>query len=239
MNPLEELKENLSVVEERLEYLFSNKDFLILALIHRSFVNEFKQSPLQHNERLEFLGDSVLGLAIADYLYHRLPSYPEGQLSQLRSRLVDANACAQYMQKLGLASYILLGRGEKITEGQTKISIQADVFEAIVGAIYLDGGLPVVKSFLLCHFEPEINEAIGSPPRNFKADLQDFSQKKFQKPPVYKVIQESGPDHSKIFHVMVFIDEKQMGLGMGASKKEAEQRAAFDALSKIPEAVRE
>ena len=239
MNAWEELKENLTAVEERLGYLFSCKDFLILALIHRSFVNEFKGETLQHNERLEFLGDSVLGLVLADYLYHRLPGHPEGQLSQLRSRLVDANSCAHYMQKLGVAPYILLGRGEKITEGQTKISIQSDVFEAVIGAIYLDGGIGVVKSFFLSHFEDEINHAIGSPPRNFKADLQDYSQKKFQKTPVYRVIEESGPDHSKIFHIMVFVNDKQAGSGHGASKKEAEQRAAFDALSKIPGVARE
>lgn len=239
MNALEELKTNILAVEERLGYVFENKDYLILSLVHRSFVNEYKAAPIHHNERLEFLGDSVLGLVIADYLYHRLPTYPEGLLSQLRSRLVDSNSCAQYLQKLSLSEFILLGRGEKITEGRTKLSIQADVFEAIVGAIYLDGGLTVVKSFLLCHFEEEISQAIGSPPRNFKADLQDYSQKKYQKTPVYKVVQESGPDHSKIFHVMVFIDENQAGLGMGASKKEAEQRAAFDALSRIPEAAHE
>ncbi|MBS0624993.1 MAG: ribonuclease III [Verrucomicrobia bacterium] len=235
MNALEDLKNNILSVEEKLGYVFENKDYLILSLVHRSFVNEYKAAPIEHNERLEFLGDSVLGLIMADYLYHRLPSYPEGQLSQLRSRLVDSNSCANYLQKLALADFILLGRGEKITEGRSKQSIQADVFEAIIGAIYLDGGLSVAKSFFICHFEEEINQAIGSPPRNYKAELQDYSQKKFQKTPIYKVVEESGPDHSKIFHVMVFIDDKQAGLGIGASKKEAEQRAAFDAISKIPE----
>jgi ribonuclease-3 len=233
MNALEELKKNILSVEERLGYIFENKEYLILALIHRSFVNEYKLVPLQHNERLEFLGDSVLGLILADYLYHRLPSYPEGLLSQLRSRLVDASSCAHYLQKLALAEFILLGRGEKITEGQAKLSIQADVFEAIIGAIYLDGGLSVVKSFFICHFEEEISQAIGSPPRNYKADLQDYSQKKYQKTPLYKVVQETGPDHSKIFHVMVLLDDKEAGIGVGASKKEAEQRAAFVAMSKI------
>lgn len=233
MNALDELKSNISFVEERLGYLFENKDHLVLSLIHRSFVNEYKEAPLSHNERLEFLGDSVLGLVLADYLYHRLPSYPEGQLSQLRSRLVDANACAHYLQKINVADFILLGRGEKMTEGRAKSSIQADVFEAIIGAIYLDGGFKSVKSFFLCHFEDEVNEAIGSPSRNYKADLQDYSQKKYQKTPLYKVMQESGPDHAKIFHVMVFVNDKEVGIGLGASKKEAEQRAAFDAISKL------
>lgn len=236
MNPLEELKSGLEAIEEKLGYAFENKDLLVLALIHRSYVNEHRELAGQHNERLEFLGDSVLGVAMADYLYHRLPSHPEGQLSQLRSRLVDASSCAQYLQKLDLPQFILLGRGEKLSEGRTKVSILADVFEALLGAMYLDGGLGIVKSFLLCHFEPAIEAAIGSPPRNYKAELQDFSQKKFQKTPVYKVMQESGPDHAKVFHVMALVDDKEAGIGMGATKKEAEQRAAFDALSKMREA---
>ncbi|HSX10644.1 MAG TPA: ribonuclease III [Chlamydiales bacterium] len=232
MNPLAALRSNLETIEEKLGYVFDNKDFLILAFVHRSFINEYRGESLQHNERLEFLGDSVLGLVVADYLYHRLPDHPEGQLSQLRSRLVDANACAQFLQKLKMGEHILLGKGETLTEGRTKTSILADVFEALLGAIYLDGGLGVTKSFLLFHFEGEFESAIGSPPRNYKAELQDFSQKEYGTPPLYKVVDETGPDHAKVFHVMVFINEKEAGVGMGASKKEAEQRAAFDALSK-------
>lgn len=232
MNPLQQLQANLEAIEEKLGYAFENKDILTLAFIHRSFINEYRDGPLEHNERLEFLGDSVLGLTVADYLYHRLPGYPEGQLSQIRSKLVDSTSCAHYLQKLLLPEYILLGRGERMSEGQTKPSILADVFEALLGAIYLDAGLGTTKSFLLLHFETLFEETIGSPPRNYKAELQDFSQKRFQKTPVYKIVDETGPDHSKIFHVMVFVNEKEAGIGTGASKKEAEQRAAFDALSK-------
>ena len=108
--------------------------------------------------------------------------------------------------KTGAGRVDPFGRGERISEGHAKVSIQADVFEALVGAIYLDGGSPVVKSFLLCHFEAEIEEVIGSPPRNYKAELQDYSQKKFQKAPVYKVVDETGPDHAKIFHVLVSVE---------------------------------
>lgn len=232
MNVLEKLKTELKTLEEKLGYAFENKDLLIQSFIHRSFINEYKESLLQHNERLEFLGDSVLGLIVADYLYHRLPGHPEGQLSQLRSKLVDATSCSEYLQKLSLSSFILLGKGESRGAGKEKPSILADVFEALLGAIYLDGGLATAKSFLIYHFEAEFEAAIGSPPRNYKAELQDLSQKEFQKVPVYKVVEESGPDHAKIFHVMVFLDEKEAGVGIGSSKKEAEQRAAFDALSK-------
>ena len=230
MNPLEKLKLEVPKIEEKVGYTFENKDFLIQSFIHRSFINEYREGPLQHNERLEFLGDSVLGLIVADYLYHRLPAYPEGQLSQLRSKLVDATSCSEYLQKLSLSPYILLGRGE--VSGRSKPSILADVFEALLGAIYLDGGLTIAKSFLIFHFENEFELAIGSPPRNYKAELQDLSQREFQKIPVYKVVEEMGPDHAKQFHVMVFLNEKEAGVGVGLSKKEAEQRAAFDAISK-------
>lgn len=232
MNRLEKLKTEIPAIEKKLGYTFENKEFLIQAFVHRSFINEYREGPLQHNERLEFLGDSILGMIVADFLYHRLPAYPEGQLSQLRSKLVDANSCSEYLQKLSLSSHILLGKGELMTEGRAKPSILADVFEALLGAVYLDGGVGTGKSFLLFHFEAEFEAAIGSPPRNYKAELQDFSQREFQKIPVYKVMEAVGPDHAKQFHVMVFLDDKEAGVGIGSSKKEAEQRAAFDALSK-------
>lgn len=233
MNAVELLMQNLSQIEENIGYVFENKNLLILAFVHRSFVNENKDLVSEHNERLEFLGDSVLGLVISEYLFRRLPNRPEGDLSHLRSRLVDASSCANYLLKLKLGLYILLGRGEKMGEGRAKTSILSDVFEALVGAIYLDGGLSVSKSFLLSHFEEEIEGAIGSPPRNFKAELQDYSQRKFQKPPEYKIVREMGPDHAKVFHVMVFLNDAQAGIGIGSTKKEAEQQAALEALSSL------
>lgn len=233
MNPLDRLKSQLDLIEGKLGYVFDNKDLLINSLVHRSYVNEHRDTPLAHNERLEFLGDSVLGLVVADYLFHRLSSEAEGTLSQIRSKLVEATTCAKYMQKLGLPDFILLGRGETLTEGRCKVSILADAFEAIVGAIYLDGGLAIAKSFLLCHFEEEADQTIGSPPRNYKAELQNHSQQKFKKIPLYKIASETGPDHAKQFRVVVYVDDKELGVGNGASKKEAEQRAAFDALSKM------
>jgi len=233
MNALEELKRSVPAIEKKIGYFFIDKDFLVLSFVHRSFVNENKSFAQAHNERLEFLGDAVLGLIATDFLYNRLPEAPEGLLSQLRSRLVDASACAHYVQKLFLADFIVLGRGEKRSEGKAKTSILADVFEALIGAIYLDGGLPAAKTFLLDHFMEDMAAAIESPSSNYKAELQDYSQKKFQKAPVYKVIEESGPDHAKIFHVLVFINDEEAGSGRGASKKEAEQQAACDALARL------
>lgn len=235
MDSLFELQKRLAEIEEKIHYTFVNKELLILAFVHRSFLNEHRNEVSQHNERLEFLGDSVLGLAVGDFLYHRLPNHPEGELSQLRSQLVDAAACAHYLQKLSLAEYILLGRGERLGEGKAKASILADVFEALIGACYIDGGMAAAKALLLGNFDAEIETAIGNPSRNYKAELQDYSQKKWQKAPVYQIIQEAGPDHAKVFHVMVSINDKEAGIGIGASKKEAEQRAALEALSKINE----
>ncbi|OGN56782.1 MAG: ribonuclease III [Chlamydiae bacterium RIFCSPHIGHO2_12_FULL_44_59] len=232
MSSLRNLRENLPYIEDKIGYSFERKDLLVLAFVHRSFINEFRGGRLEHNERLEFLGDSVLGLAVADFLYHRLPDYPEGQLSQIRSRLVDTGACSQYLLKLQLAEYILLGRGEAMSEGRAKQSILADVFEALLGAIYVDGHMNRARSFLLMHFERDFESAIGTPSRNYKAELQDYSQKQFQKPPIYKVMDEVGPDHAKVFHVMVYVNEQEAGLGIGSSKKEAEQQAAFVALVK-------
>lgn len=231
MITLAQLQARVSEIEERLGVFFENKKFLELAFVHRSYVNEHKEVP-EHNERLEFLGDSVLGLAVADYLYRTLPGRPEGELSQLRSRLVDAQSCAKYFLKLRLEEFILLGKGEASSEGRSKSSIQADVFEAVVGAIYLDGGLGVAKSFLLHHFEAEMNETMGAPSRNYKAELQDYAQKKWQKTPLYRVLKEEGPDHAKVFHVAVVVGEEEMGKGVGMSKKEAEQQAACAALEK-------
>lgn len=229
---LDTLRLNIPLIEERIGYVFENKELLILSLIHRSFVNEHKSQVQTHNERLEFLGDSVLGLITADFLYHRLPTFPEGPLSQFRSRLVDAHACAYYLQKLGLQEFILLGRGETLSDGKAKLSILADAFEALIGAIFIDGGMVVAKSFLLCHFTEDMETVIDSPSRNYKAELQDYSQKKYQKAPVYKIVQETGPDHAKIFHCVVMVADKEVGIGLGESKKQAEQQAAFDALSK-------
>lgn len=220
-------------LESKLTYTFKDKKLLSLAFTHRSFYNENRQLVDEHNERLEFLGDSVLGLLISDYLYQNLPSRPEGELSQIRAHLVEASTCARLLQKLGLSSYVLLGKGEKLNEGRGRDTILADLFEALIGAIYLDGGLDQARDFFWHHFKEEIEHVLKEPVRNWKAELQDYSQKKYQKPPIYKVEKETGPDHSKIFLVIACLEDKEVGRGTGSSKKEAEQSAAQDALTKI------
>lgn len=233
MNPIQELLSHSVEIEEKIGYTFQDKELFLLAFVHRSFFNEHRDLAPQHNERLEFLGDSVLGLMISDYLFSQLPKEPEGQLSHLRSQIVEAGSCVQFVNKLGIAQYVLLGRGEKMNDGRGRDTIVADLFEALIGAIYLDGGLEEVKRFFFGHFESELQEHLSRPMRNWKAELQDYSQKKYQKPPVYKVLKEVGPDHSKVFTVAAYIDEIEVGEGIGSSKKEAEQAAAESALRKL------
>lgn len=230
MNAYEDLMRRASEIEAKLGYTFKDRNLLALAFVHRSFINENREVE-HHNERLEFLGDSVLGMLIADYLYRYLPGTPEGELSVLRSRLVEAGSCVLYVQKYDLGHYLLLGKGERMNDGRGRESILADLFEAIMGAVYLDGGLEASKRFLFKNFSSEIDSILKTPLRNFKALLQDFCQKKFQKTPTYKVLSEEGPDHSKIFKICVVINDQEVGYGQGTSKKEAQQAAAANALT--------
>jgi ribonuclease III len=232
MNPIENLIKNADKIESKLGYHFRDRSLLALAFVHRSFVNENRGMTL-HNERLEFLGDSILGMLVSDYLYNNLPDTPEGDLSYLRSRLVQAQSCVNYIQSLDIASFILLGKGERLNDGRGRETILSDLFEAIVGAIYLDGGIEAVKKFIFDKFKSHIATILHMPLRNWKAQLQDFCQKKFQRTPYYVVLEESGPDHGKMFIMSVKINHDELGQGRGASKKEAQQAAAEDALTKL------
>lgn len=233
MAPHQKLLEMIPEIESAIRYTFSEKELLLLSFTHRSFFNEHREKLKGHNERLEFLGDAVLGLIVSTFLYEKFPQEPEGILSSFRSRLVDASFCAEALRKLKLEEKILLGRGEALTEGRSKSSIIADAFEALVGAIYLDGGYQAASTFILSHFEKEMGGVLETPSCNHKANLQDYSQKKYQKTPVYKVLQEEGPDHAKTFLVAVFLNEEEYGRGEGGSKRQAEQAAAQKALENL------
>lgn len=235
MDQLQELTAHLPEIESKIAYAFVDKNLLISAFVHRSFYNEHRESVPRHNERLEFLGDSVLGLLISDFLYGQLPEDPEGRLSNLRSHIVEASSCASLLAQLGLGQFVLLGKGERMNDGRGRETILADLFEAIIGAIYLDGGIEAARSFVFTHFETAIREHLNAPARNWKAELQDYSQKKHQRPPTYKIAREMGPDHSKLFEVEAWIGETQVGKGTGSSKKEAEQAAAADAMRNLEE----
>ncbi len=179
------------------------------------------------------MGDSILGFIVAEYLYRNLPQTSEGILSDLRSRLVEASSCVHYVHRLAIEGYLLLGKGERLNVGKGRESILADLFEALIGSIYLDGGYEAVKTFFFHHFETEIQKMIESPSRNWKAELQDFAQKAYQQTPQYEVVDESGPPHQKRFRICVLINRKVIGEGEGSSKKEAQQSAAANALLKL------
>ena|SRR3990167_4934301 len=230
MNPYQKILFQIPDLEERLGYVFQKKELLALAFVHRSFFNENRKEVSSYNERLEFLGDSILGLLISEYLYARFPEEPEGQLSHLKANLIEATMCAKLIKKLGLTESILLGKGELINKGQQKESIQADLFEALLGAIYLDGGLESAKIFFWKHFQEEVELSLRHPLPNWKAEIQDHFQKNHQKLPVYNLLSEHGPDHHKVFEIGVFFEGELLGRGLGHSKKEAEQLAAREAI---------
>lgn len=230
MNTYDHLKKGIPIVEAQISYSFKDKSLIELAFIHRSFTNENRDVVQGHNERLEFLGDAILGLIVSNFLYIQFPNRPEGDLSYIRSRLVEAPACALYLKKINLEPFLMVGKGESMNEGKGRGTILADLFEAIIGALYLDGGVEAARSFFFDHFNEEISSIIEKPHRNWKAELQDYCQKNYQKPPEYSVIKEKGPDHLKTFYIKVQLDGQELGQGKGSSKKEAEQSAAENAI---------
>lgn len=236
MQSIDALRQELPQIEEKIGYSFHDPSLLEMAFVHRSFVNENRGVVKGHNERLEFLGDAILGLIVSDFLYLELPDHPEGELSYLRSRLVEASTCSFYVEKLKVETYMLMGKGESMNEGKGRLTILADLFEALIGAIYLDGGMEEARTFFFEHFRQDISEIIKSPNRNWKAELQDYCQKNYQKPPTYEVIREEGPDHEKTFFIQVMLGHQVLGEGVGSSKKEAEQNGAQQAIEALEQA---
>ncbi len=230
MEIFERFIEKIPLIEERIGYAFRDRNLLIQAFVHRSFLNEHKDLVKEHNERLEFLGDSILGLIVAEFLFLHLPGHPEGELSRLRSQLVETSMCCYFAGKLDLAPFLLLGRGERMNDGRGRTAILADLLEALIAAIYVDGGFDAAKTFFLTQFKPEIEAAFQEPGKNWKARLQDWAQKNHHTTPTYQVLSETGPDHSKVFRVAAVMDEKILGEGEGMSKKMAEQAAAEAAM---------
>lgn len=214
---------------------FSSPELLHQALIHTSFANENRHLHLSHNERLEFLGDAVLELAVSDHLFHAYPDYPEGELTKLRAAIVCEATLAKHASRLNLGAYLLLGKGEEASGGRVRPSTLADAFEAVIGAIYLDAGLQTAAQFVLNQFDEELRSIRrGEYTKDYKTMLQELVQRNGDCKIVYEVLGESGPDHDKSFTIAVSINGAQYGAGTGKSKKEAEQAAAANALDKIP-----
>ena len=220
---------NVEAFEKVIGYSFKDKQLIKIALTHSSYANENKLP--RDNERLEFLGDSVLGFITAEYLFNEYKSRPEGELTKLRAAVVCEKSLFKFAEKISLGDYIYMGKGEENSGGRNRPSIVSDAFEAVIAAMYLDGGIDVVKDYILSF----ISEAVKRE-ANFKDNkslLQELIQKNKGSTISYEEIGESGPDHEKVFRFVVKINGEIVGTGEGRSKKEAEQAAAGDALEKI------
>lgn len=225
------MSEDLEMIEKKIGLTFDNKDFLKLAFTHRSYLNENKRIK-EHNERLEFLGDAVLELAVTEHLYKNYKN-PEGELTNWRSALVKTETISETAKELGYEEHLKLSKGESKSTGRARQLILANTFEAVVGAIYLDQGFEVARKFIeekLIVKLPKILETKAY--IDAKSSFQELAQEKEGITPVYKVLSEEGPDHEKIFTMGVYLEEKQIGKGTGPSKQSAEQAAAGDALGK-------
>ena len=220
---------DLSLFQEKLGYQFKDDTYLNIALTHSSFANEGKKGDVC-NERQEFLGDAVLSIIVSDYLFRNHATMPEGDLTKLRAALVCEKALCLYANELGLGDFLLLGRGEESSGGRQRPSILADAFEAIIAAIYLDGGIEPAREFVLRYVVPTIGNHTKVAFKDYKTILQEIIQKNPEERVTYVLVEESGPDHNKRFVVEVHLNSNIIGRGEGRSKKSAEQAAAQMAL---------
>lgn len=226
--------EKIELLQKRINYQFKNPQLIVEALTHSSYANEIKHKKVPHNERLEFLGDSVLSIIISDYIFQKYIHLPEGELTKVRANVVCEASLASKARLMELGDFMMLGRGEELSGGRQRVSILADAFEALIGAIYIDGGIEVARAFVLKSLVDLVEQAsLGKLFKDFKTQLQELLQSKSTEKISYRVINESGPDHDKIFHVEVCVGERVLGAGNGKSKKEAEQRAAQEAVEKV------
>ena len=220
---------DLSLFQEKLGYQFKDDTYLNIALTHSSFANEGKKGDVC-NERQEFLGDAVLSIIVSDYLFRNHATMPEGDLTKLRAALVCEKALCLYANELGLGDFLLLGRGEESSGGRQRPSMLADAFEAIIAAIYLDGGIEPAREFVLRYVVPTIGNHTKVAFKDYKTILQEIIQKNPEERVTYVLVEESGPDHNKRFVVEVHLNSNIIGRGEGRSKKSAEQAAAQMAL---------
>ncbi len=220
-------------LEAKLGYTFHDRTLLEKALTHSSYANEAKRRETECNERLEFLGDAVLGLVVADWLYRNCPHVPEGRMTRTRAELVCENSLAETSTLLGIGEYLRLGKGEDHGGGRTRKSILADAFEATLAAVYLDGGMEnaerIVRRLILSKLEDAPDPGVA----DYKTRLQERLQGKNGRTVAYEMAGEEGPDHDKRFTAVVLIDGEEAGRGTGRNKKEAEQSAAREALEKL------
>lgn len=222
----------LKKFEEIIKYKFNDIKILEKSLTHSSYSNEDKFYTKVNNERLEFLGDAVLSIVVSKYIFHKYPDYPEGELTKLRSQVVCEDTLSIVATNLNIGKYLLLGKGEEASGGRERKSILADAVEAIIAAIYIDGGYKEAETFVLANLSKYIQLAVkGKIILDYKSYLQEYYQSKSQSCKIrYVVTKEEGPDHEKMFHVNVVVNKETVGSGSGKSKKLAEQDAAKNAL---------
>jgi ribonuclease III len=230
-----ERRKQLKQLQKKLSYSFKKLSILNHAFIHKSYANENPELGLEDNERFEFLGDAVLDLIISHVIMDNFPHYSEGNLTKLRSSLVNEKTIAGLARELGLGDYLLLGKGEDSTKGRNKNSILADTYEAVVAAIYLDGGYKKVFKVLKKHFTSFLAAATEGNlfNKDYKSQLQEITQTVYKATPRYIKVKEFGPDHNKTFSINVSVHNKVLGRGSGSSKKNAEQKAAQEALIQL------
>ena len=219
----------MEVLQQKLGYKFNNIKLLYNALTHSSYANEVRNG-ITSNERLEFLGDSVLSIIVAEYLFTNFKNIPEGELTKLRASLVCEKSLCTFSRELGLGKYLKLGRGEEKGGGRERNSILADAFEAVLAAIYLDGGIEPAKAHVLRFITAELENKDDEVFKDYKTTLQEIIQQNPEESVAYILKSESGPDHNKVFEVEVHLNSNVIGVGTGKSKKQAEQMAAKQAL---------
>ncbi|WP_110112863.1 ribonuclease III [Bacillus sp. CGMCC 1.16541] len=226
-------KQNFKNFQEQIGIFFQNEPLLIQAFTHSSYVNEHRKRPYEDNERLEFLGDAVLELTVSQFLFKKYPTMSEGELTKLRAAVVCEPSLVTFANTLGFGQLVLLGKGEEMTGGRERPALLADVFEAFIGALYLDQGIETVNAFLTKVVFPKINEGAFSHVMDFKSQLQEIVQRDGAGHLEYKVLQEKGPAHNREFMSRVSLNGEVLGTGVGRSKKEAEQKAAQVAIEKL------
>ncbi|MCL6639213.1 MAG: ribonuclease III [Firmicutes bacterium] len=229
---MSKVAENQASLRDRLGITWNDRDLLIQALTHGSYTYENRSPGREDNQRLEFLGDAVLELAVSDYLFRKYRHFSEGELTKLRAAVVCEPSLARVARELGLGSCLLMGRGEERSGGRTRPSILADAFEALLGAVYLDQGMEKAAGFAVQHLLPVIEDVLdGRTDRDYKTELQEMVQQHSGEQVQYIILKEEGPDHDKLFTAGVLYRNQIVGKGVGRSKKEAEQRAAREALA--------
>ncbi|OGO78529.1 MAG: ribonuclease III [Clostridiales bacterium GWB2_37_7] len=226
-------KKELAGFQQVIDYRFDDLSLLDTALTHSSYTAN-RNEVLEHNERLEFLGDSILSMIVSQYIFKSCKEMAEGQLTRVRANIVCEQSLHEAAEKIKLGKYLAISKGEELTGGRTRPSILADAFEALIAAIYLDGGLSKAKTFVLDILKGTIQQAIQNKIiSDYKSFIQEHIQKNSQGKISYKLLSEEGPDHSKTFDMAIMLDDTILGTGSGNSKKEAQQAAAKDAIEKL------